>query len=132
MATTFTTSISSPAIAHQPLALINARLIDPEHATETKGGILIADGCILDLGPQIDAQSLPTHAQIIDCEHRETIASATAAAAAGGITTILMRPDTTPPVDEAAVVDFLLRRARDTGRVRVIPAAALTKGLSGQ
>ncbi len=65
-------------------------------------------------------------------EHRETLASATAAAAAGGVTTILARPDTTPPVDEAAVVDFLLRRARDTGRVRVLPVAALTKGLLGQ
>jgi len=51
-------------------------------------------------------------------EHRETIATATMAAAAGGVTTILARPDTNPPVDEPAVVDFLLRRARDTGRVR--------------
>jgi len=152
MATNAGTSIFSPSIAHQPLALVNARLIDPERATETKGGILVADGLILDFGPQITPASLPPHAQIIDCggdivapglidmraflgepgaEHRETIASATAAAAAGGITTILARPDTTPPVDEAAVVDFLLRRARDTGRVRVLPAAALTKGLQG-
>jgi dihydroorotase len=152
MATPPSTSISSPSIAHQPLALVNARLIDPDRATETRGGILVADGFIRDLGPSITADALPPHAQIIDCggdvvapglidmraflgepgaEHRETIASATAAAAAGGITTILMRPDTTPPVDEAAVVDFLLRRARDTGRVRVLPSAALTKGLQG-
>jgi dihydroorotase len=144
--------MSSPSVAHQPLALVNARLIDPQQASETKGGVLIADGLICDLGPAIGADSLPPHAQVIDCggdmvapglidmraflgepgaEHRETIASATAAAAAGGITTILMRPDTTPPVDEAAVVDYLLRRARDTGRVRVLPAAALTKGLEG-
>ncbi|WP_020175815.1 dihydroorotase [Methyloferula stellata] len=152
MATNPGTSISSPSIAHQPLALVNARLIDPDQATETRGGVLVADGFIRDLGASITADALPPHAQIIDCggdvvapglidmraflgepgaEHRETIASATAAAAAGGITTILMRPDTTPPVDEAAVVDFLLRRARDTGRVRVLPAAALTKGLQG-
>ena len=64
-------------------------------------------------------------------EHRETIATATLAAAAGGITTVVARPDTNPPVDEAAVVDFLLRRARDTGRVRVLPLAALTAGLDG-
>ena len=64
-------------------------------------------------------------------EHRETIATATMAAAAGGITTVLARPDTIPPVDEAAVVDFLQRRARDTGRVRVLPMAALTAGLDG-
>ena len=65
-------------------------------------------------------------------EHRETIASASAAAAAGGVTTLVTRPDTNPPVDDPAVVDFILRRARDDAKVRVHPAAALTKGLKGE
>jgi dihydroorotase len=65
-------------------------------------------------------------------EHRETIASASAAAAAGGVTTLITRPDTNPPVDDPAVVDFILRRARDDAKVRVHPAAALTKGLKGE
>ena len=141
------------AIAHQPLALVNARLIDPARETEERGGVLIIDGIIRDLGPQVVAASLPPHAHIIDCagdvvapglidmcafvgepgaEHRETIATATAAAAAGGVTTILARPDTNPPIDEPAVVDFLQRRARDTGIVRVLPIAALTQGLQGE
>jgi dihydroorotase len=145
--------LSSPSIAHQPLALVNARLLDPASSRETRGGVLVIDGCIRDLGPAVTAAALPPHAQIIDCagdvvapglidmrafvgepgaEHRETIATATAAAAAGGVTTILTRPDTNPPVDEPAVVDFLLRRARDTGRVRVLPSAALTRGLRGE
>ena len=64
-------------------------------------------------------------------EHRETIVSASAAAAAGGVTTLIARPDTSPPVDDPAVVDFLKRRARDA-RVRVLPSAAITKGLAGQ
>ena len=55
-------------------------------------------------------------------EHRETIASASAAAAAGGVTTLVARPDTNPPVDDPAVVDFILRRARDDAKVRVYPA----------
>jgi dihydroorotase len=145
-------SIYSPSIAHQPLALISARLVDPESHSEIKGGVLIIDGSIRDLGPTVTPASLPSHARVVDCggdvvspglidmrvfvgepgaEHRETIATATAAAAAGGVTTILAQPDTNPPVDEPAVVDFLLRRARDTGRVRVLPSAALTKGLLG-
>ena len=62
-------------------------------------------------------------------EHRETIASASAAAAAGGVTTLVARPDTSPPVDDPAVVDFLMRRARDA-RVRILPCAAITKGLA--
>ena len=65
-------------------------------------------------------------------EHRETIASASAAAAAGGVTTLVARPDTNPPVDDPAVVDFILRRARDDAKVRVLPSAALTKGLEGR
>src|ERR1700720_4049526 len=144
---------SSPtSIAHQPLALVNARLIDPEKLRETMGGVLVVDGLIRDFGADIMPANLPAHARIIDCggdcvapglidmwafigepgaEHRETIATATLAAAAGGVTTIVARPDTNPPVDEAAVVDFLLRRARDTGRVRLLPLAALTAGLDG-
>ncbi|MGH6867341.1 MAG: dihydroorotase [Methylocella sp.] len=143
---------STTAIAHRPLALVNARLIDPAKLRETVGGVLIVDGLIRDFGAAIMPGNLPAHARVIDCrgdcvapglidmwafigepgaEHRETIATATLAAAAGGITTIVARPDTNPPVDEAAVVDFLLRRARDTGRVRVLPLAALTAGLEG-
>jgi dihydroorotase len=41
-------------------------------------------------------------------------------------------PDTNPPIDDPAVVDYLVRRARDTAIVRLIPAAALTKGLAGR
>ncbi|MDQ6701889.1 MAG: dihydroorotase, partial [Pseudomonadota bacterium] len=144
---------SSPtSISHQPLALVNARLIDPAKLRETLGGVLVADGLIRDYGAAVAPAKLPSHARVIDCggdcvapglidmwafigepgaEHRETIATATLAAAAGGVTTVLARPDTNPPVDEAAVVDFLLRRARDTGRVRVLPLAALTAGLDG-
>ena len=50
----------------------------------------------------------------------------------GGATTFVTRPDTNPPVDDPAVVDFILRRARDDAKVRVHPAAALTKGLKGE
>jgi dihydroorotase len=41
-------------------------------------------------------------------------------------------PDTNPVLDDPAIVDFVLRRARDTALVRVRPAAALTKGLGGR
>ena len=145
-------SATTSSIAHRPLALINARLIDPGALSEIAGGVLVVDGVIREASAGVVLANLPAHAQIIDCrgdcvapglidmrafigepgaEHRETIATATLAAAAGGVTTILARPDTNPPVDEPAVVDFLLRRARDTGRVRVLPSAALTAGLKG-
>ncbi len=144
---------ASPSVAHQPLALVNGRLVDGAKHDGERGGVLILDGRILDIGEGVEPRSLPVHARVIDCggdliapglvdlrvfvgepgaEHRETIASASAAAAAGGVTTILARPDTSPPVDDPAVVDFLLRRARDTARVKVLPCAALTQGLRGE
>ena len=44
-------------------------------------------------------------------------------AAAGGVTTIVCQPDTNPAIDEPAVVDFVMRRARDTAIVHVYPMA---------
>jgi dihydroorotase len=42
------------------------------------------------------------------------------------------QPDTNPVIDDPAIVDFVLRRARDTAFVHVQPMAALTKGLEGK
>ncbi|HUZ67883.1 MAG TPA: dihydroorotase [Beijerinckiaceae bacterium] len=137
----------------RPLAFLNARLIDPAAGTETRGGALVVDGVIRDFGASITGEAIPSESLRIDCEgdvlapglidmrvfvgepgqeHRETIATASAAAAAGGVTTIVARPDTQPVVDDPAVVDFLFRRARDTGLVRLLPAAAITKRLEGE
>ncbi len=137
----------------RPLALVNARLVEPVAGTEARGGVLIEQGAIRAVGAAVTTSSLPGDTRMIDCrgdvvapglvdmhafvgepgaEYRETIATATAAAAAGGVTSILALPNTSPPVDEPAVVDFLLRRARDTGHVRILPCAAITKGLHGK
>ena len=135
------------------LALVNARLLDPSAGRETRGGLIAVDGVIADLGPSITSDSVGPDVILVDCcgdvvapglidmrvfvgepgqEHRETISTASAAAAAGGVTTLVSMPNTRPVVDDPAVVDFLLRRARDTGRVRLLPAAAITKGLAGR
>ena len=137
----------------RPIAFVDARLIDPDRLEETRGGALVVDGKIAALGPTVTRADTPAEWQIVDCggdvlapglidmrafigepgaEYRETIASASAAAAAGGVTTLVARPDTNPPVDDPAVVDFILRRARATAKVRVLPTAALTKGLEGR
>ncbi|MCW6506821.1 dihydroorotase [Lichenifustis flavocetrariae] len=144
--------MSVHALSPAPLALVNARLIDPEQLTEARGGVLVRDGVIMALGAGVSAGALPGDVKVVDChgdcvspglidlrafvgepgaEHRETIATATAAAAAGGITTMLAMPNTDPPIDDPAVVDFLLRRARDTGRIKVLSAATLTRKAAG-
>ena len=45
---------------------------------------------------------------------------------------MIVMPNTDPVIDEPSLVDFLLRRAAATARVRVHPTAALTKGLLGE
>lgn len=137
----------------KPLVLSNARVIDPARNLDAPGSVIIADGTILAAGPEAANQGAPYGADIIDCagaiacpglidmcvsvgepgaEHRETLASASGAAAAGGVTTICTMPDTDPVIDDPALVDFILRRARDTASINVHPIAALTKGLEGQ
>jgi dihydroorotase len=65
-------------------------------------------------------------------ETKETLKSAARAAAAGGVTSIVVQPDTDPAVDDPAMVDFILRRARDIELVHVYPAGAATKDFGGE
>lgn len=133
--------------------LNHARLVDPQAGTEHLGAVLIRDGRIaevaskpyregeFDSGVYHDLQGAYLIPGLVDMrafigepgeEHRETFRSASLAAAAGGVTTIVMQPNTSPVIDDPAVVDFVKRRARDTGLVNIHPAAALTKGIAGK
>jgi len=133
-------------------AYINARLLDPASGTDAPGDVLTVNGEIADVG-RLFGEGTPEDALVVDCggkclapglvdmmaslgepgrEHKETIQTATRAAAVGGVTTIVASPDTKPIIDEIALVEFLERRARATGEVRVLPGAALTKGLAGE
>ena len=134
-------------------AYVNANILAPAQGLNGKGGILIEDGWILDVGAKVTRESVGTSATVTDChgrtlipglidmrvftgepgnEYRETLASASEAAAAGGVTTMIVMPNTQPAIDDAAIVDFIMRRARDTASVRVAPMAAITKGLGGE
>ena len=134
-------------------AYVNARLFDPAQGLDCAGGTIIADGRLIAVGRDVTAATAGAGTEVIDCrgrllfpglidmrvftgepgnEHRETLASASEAAAAGGVTTMIVMPNTSPAIDDAAIVDFVLRRARDTAMVRVAPMAALTKGLKGE
>jgi dihydroorotase len=137
----------------RPILLANARIVDPSRDLDFPGDLLIADGVIREAKRGIRAAGVPEGTEVIDCdgrlvapglidmrafigepgaEYRETLASASEAAAAGGVTTIVCQPDTNPVIDDPAIVDFVLRRARDTAIVHVQPMAALTKGLEGR
>ena len=64
-------------------------------------------------------------------EQKETIQSGTKAAARGGFTTVASMPNTSPVPDDKASVQRLLKTISDTAVVRVLPYAAITKGLQG-
>src|ERR1700712_1255012 len=137
----------------RPILLANARIMDPSRDLDFLGDLLITDGIIREAKRGIGAAGVPEGTEVIECrgkivapglidmrafvgepgaEGRESIASASQAAAAGGVTTIVCQPDTEPSIDDPTIVDFIQRRARDTGIVHVHAMAALTKGLKGQ
>jgi dihydroorotase len=137
----------------QPIALTNARLIDPASGYDGPGGVLIEAGRIREVHRGGGLESVSADVRLIDAagallcpglidlrvktgepgsEPKETLKSAARAAAAGGVTSIVVQPDTDPVIDDPAVADFILRRARDIGLVHVYPAGAATKGLRGK
>jgi dihydroorotase len=96
--------------------LENARIIDPEAGTETRGNLVLDGGVIAAIGDM----AAPKGAEVVDCagkcvapgivdigvkvgepgeRHKESFRSAGLAAAAGGVTTIIARPDTSPAID---------------------------------
>lgn len=138
---------------HRPTVFSGARIVDPVRDLDAVGSVIVAEGRILAAGPEVLNQGSPEGWEVVDArgkvivpglvdmrvflgepghEHRETFASASRAAAAGGVTTIVTMPDTDPVIDDPALVDFVLRRAREEAEVHVHPMAALTKGLKGE
>ncbi|WP_419693403.1 dihydroorotase [Mesorhizobium muleiense] len=130
-----------------------ARIVDPSRGIDEVGTVIVEGRKIVAAGKAALNQGAPQDANVIDCdgkaiipglidarvfigepggEHRETIASASVAAAAGGVTSIVMMPDTDPVIDNVALVEFVLRTAKDTAIVNIFPAAAITKGLEGR
>lgn len=131
---------------------LNAHIIAPGQNLNCRGGLLYEGNRIVAVGPDVTAQQVGRETAVVDCkgrhifpglidmrvftgepgtEYRETLATASEAAAAGGVTTMVVMPNTDPVIDNAAIVDYVLRRARDTARVRVAPMAAITKSLAG-
>lgn len=113
------------------------------------GDLLVEDGVIKAAGGQlsaegaevIDARGLVVAPGFIDMhvhlrepglEAKEDIASGTRAAAAGGYTTVCCMANTKPVIDNAVLVNGLIRRAQMEGLVNVKVIGALTKGQEGK
>lgn len=134
------------------LIIRGGRVIDPARGTDGVSDVLIRDGRIedviegaLEVVPEdyevVDASGLVVAPGFVDLhchlrepgfEYKETIETGTRAAARGGFTTVCAMPNTDPAQDSAAVIEYVMRRARETGVVRVLPIGAVTVGRAGK
>jgi len=134
--------------------LQNGRVIDPASGRDEVADVLILDGLLADLRPNIELSAeraatvevmdvagcwvvpglvdMHVHLREPGEEYKETIASGTRAAVAGGYTAVACMPNTHPVNDNAAVTRFILDRAREQGACRVFPVGAISKGLTGE
>jgi dihydroorotase len=135
----------------RPVLIRQARLIDSARQLDFVGDVLlecgqisavqtviegIPDGCIVVDGIGLVACpgfiDLHAHLREPGYEYKETIATGSQAAARGGFTTICCMPNTDPPIDSEPLVEFVLRRAREAGLVRVLPIGCVTRERKGR
>ncbi len=130
------------------ILLRNAKRLLPGDTFENID-VLIEDNKIKEIGAdiQVDAD------QTIDCtgklilpglidvhihvrepggEHKETIKTGTLSAAKGGFTTICAMPNTNPVPDSVEELTNIFDKMKTDGVIRVLPYAAITKGLKGE
>lgn len=128
--------------------LKNAKVLQESNNFEVRD-ILIDGETIEKIRPNIDEEA----EQVIDCEghfilpgfvdvhvhlrepggeHKESIETGTKAAARGGYTTVCAMPNTNPVPDNEETILELQEKIKEDAVVRVLPYAAITKGLQGE
>ncbi|MBI1908594.1 MAG: dihydroorotase [Deltaproteobacteria bacterium] len=132
------------------LLIQNGRLIDPATKKDGVTDLLISNGKIQKIGGKIRAQEaeqvinakgfvvspgfidLHTHLREPGHEYKETIRTGTEAAAAGGFTTVVCMANTEPVNDNDVITEYILKKAKEEGRVNVLPVGAISRGLKGE
>jgi dihydroorotase len=131
------------------IVIKNGRVIDPASQTDRVADVLIVDGRVAGVAPNLsspkaevfDASGMIVAPGFIDMhvhlrepgfEHAETIESGSRAAAAGGFTSVCCMPNTKPVNDSATVTSYIVERARRKAVVNVFPIGAVTRGSAGE
>ncbi len=124
-------------------------IIDPAGGYLGSGDILIDGGQVAAIGRELPAEGaeiimaagkivypglidLHTHLREPGREDEETIATGTKAAVKGGFTGVACMANTDPVADSPVVIEYILKKARESGWARVYPVGAITKGLRGE
>ena len=89
--------------------------------------VLDAEGCVVAPGV-VDIQ---VHFREPGREEAETVETGARAAALGGCTAVVCMPNTEPPLDDAAIVQSVLERGRESA-CDVHVAGCITKGRNGE
>ncbi len=131
------------------IVIKNGRVIDPASGTDRIADVLIVDGRIAGVAPNLsspkaavmDATGMIVAPGFIDMhvhlrepgfEYAETIESGSRAAAAGGFTSVCAMPNTKPVNDSASVTELVLARAAAAGLARVLPVGCISRGQGGE
>ena len=131
------------------IGIRGGRILDPGRGVDVEGDVLIREGRIAAVGPDVaaeaerivDASGLIVCPGLVDIhchlrepgfEHKETIETGTRAAARGGFTTVCCMANTEPPIDSRASVEYILRTAGSQGVVRVLPIGCISRGRQGK
>ena len=125
----------------------NGYMIEPSSGISEPMDIVFEDGTISQLGKDLSGDEVIDATGCIVCpglvdihvhfrepgfESKETIESGSKAAAAGGFTSVVTMANTNPTIDNAGMVEFVNRRARETSIINIRPAACATKGMQGE
>ncbi len=139
------------ALPLERFLLPDVRLFDPGERLDLVGDLLIGDGKILALGPEISrSENVEVLSDLAGCwvfpglvdphvhlrtpgfEYKEDLESGTAAAAAGGYVAVIAMANTEPAVDCGPVASWVLDQAGRRAQVRVGQVGAVSKGRLGQ
>ena len=127
------------------LLIKNAIIVNADKIWDKPQDILCMDGKVSQISSSIAVGSheiidaagkkvLPglidihTHLRQPGREDKETIETGSRAAVKGGFTSIMCMPNTNPVIDNAMVVEFIIREANRVGLCNVYPIGAITKG----
>ncbi len=127
------------------LLIKNAIIVNADKVWDNLQDILCEDGKITRVAASISATGhetidaagkkvlpglidLHTHLRQPGREDKETIETGCRAAVKGGFTSIMCMPNTNPVIDNAMVVEFIIREASRVGLCNVYPIGAITKG----
>jgi dihydroorotase len=132
------------------LLIRGGRIVDPATGFDEVADLLLARGVIARIGAGLRSEEgvrvldaagwlvfpgfidLHAHLREPGREQAETIATGLAAAAAGGFTAVCVMPNTNPVIDNRAIAEFVVTKARATGGTRLYPIGAITKRQEGR